>query len=350
MIQSLADLWDQRSPREQRLGLATGLLCLALLVLFGIQQARFTLNTLDRDIARLSNDLVNYHFQIARRQSVEARFARVASQHSSAWTESEIRDRLRQEIYRLANRIPPGLDENGIPLSTTAEGGALVTIPRLGQGHLEDGDQGYREYRISVHIPPAPVNDMIAYLERLQRSPQSLRIDRIDMRRDASGNAVRADVDISRIVVDTDAPDLTASTIADGSTLSVLEADITAWQSEGCTIALSGASSIRLEAQSPSARAWIQHTLPTNSTYDAEITLRSTGAAQVSVAFEGMEAQSENIVTVNENEGTQRIYFRFTTPAGSGDQSIVNLPAIQINGLSTKVRVDRIALREVAKP
>ena len=350
MIQPLADLWDQRSPREQRLGLATLILCLALLILFGIQQARFTLTRLDRDIDRLSNDLVNYHYQIARRQSVEARFARVASQHSSAWTESEIRDRLRQEIYRLANRMPPGLDANGIPLSTTAEGGALVTIPRLGQGHLEDGDQGYREYRISVHIPPTPVDDMVAYLERLQRSPQSLRIDRIDMRRDASGSAVRADVDITRIVVDTDVDDLAGAPLAAAGSQTGLKANVVDWTAKGCTVSLFGDSALRLQSESPTGSAWVDRSLPMNTTFDAEIILRSTGPAQVSISLGDRAMDEEHVVTVDEKDGMQRVTFRFTTPVGSGEESRVRLPFLQLEGQGTEVLVDRIALRQVTSP
>jgi len=205
---AIVDFWCLRSPREQLLAAAVVCLATAMLLVLGAREAWRTLDRLDREIARLSGDLVNHHYQIARRQSVDARFVAVANQHSSAWSESEIRDRLRQEIYRLANRVPPGLDAQGIPLSTGGEGGALVSIPKLAQGRLKESGGGFREYQISVHIPAAPIADMLAYLERLQESPQSLRLDRIDLRRDPARSEVSADLDITRIVIDTDAAGL----------------------------------------------------------------------------------------------------------------------------------------------
>lgn len=202
MWSQIAEAWARRTPREQGLAMAVFALTATLVVLLGVRSALTTIDRLDREIDRLQSDIVNYSYQIARRQAVEARFAQVAQQHSSAWSESEIRDRLRQEIYRLGNTVPPELDEKGIPVSTGGDGEVLVSIPELRGGQLEAGGEGFREYRLDFTVLPAPFLDMVTYIERLQQSPQSLRIDRIDMRRDPGRPEVSAEIGITRIVVD----------------------------------------------------------------------------------------------------------------------------------------------------
>lgn len=202
MLPQIAEAWARRTPREQGLAMVVVGLVAAMTVLLGVRGALSTIDRLDRDIDRLQSDIVNYSHQIARRQAVEARFAQVAQQHSSAWSESEIRDRLRQEIYRLGNAVPPPLDEKGIPVSTGGNEELLVSIPELRGGQLEAGGEGFREYRLDFTVLPAPFLDMVTYLERLLQSPQSLRIDRIDMRRDPGRPEVSAEIAITRIVVD----------------------------------------------------------------------------------------------------------------------------------------------------
>lgn len=197
----LADAWAARTPRERLLAAATAGLAALFLAVLGGRAALDSLDHLNAEISRLQSDIVNQAYQIARRQSVEARFAATAAQHSSAWSESEIRDRLRQEIYRLAYRYPPPLDENGVPVRTDSEGDALVSIPELRGGRLIDGGEGFREYQIEFDLPPVPLPDLLAYLERLQSSPQSLRIDHIDLRRDPARPEVAARIRLARIVV-----------------------------------------------------------------------------------------------------------------------------------------------------
>jgi len=158
------------------------------------------INELENTLDRLQEDLINYTHQLALKQSVESEYAQVARQHSSKWTEAEIHDRLRQELYRLAQKYPPELNEEGIPIKTLTDTGALVEIPSLQQGILRTTDKNYREYTINVKLPPSTFSSMIQFLQRLQSSPQSLRVDNIDLRRHPLEEKVSADMDITRII------------------------------------------------------------------------------------------------------------------------------------------------------
>ena len=202
VLQRLGNIWQQLSEREQRLALITAVVVAIMISVTLYQRAVERLRQMDATIDRLEDELVSYAYQIAHRELVESRYASVAAQHSSAWTEAEIHDRLRQEIYRLARHMPPPLDDSGIPVNMPNEHGNLVEIPALGQGNLVEGGEGYREYRINLRIPPAPLENIIHFLERLQESPQSLRIDLLELNRAHDGNLVTANLDIARIVAD----------------------------------------------------------------------------------------------------------------------------------------------------
>ncbi len=335
-LQAFADFWSGRSTREQLLALAVASLVAVLVVLLGIRGAWSTLDRLDREIDRLSSDLVNFNYQVARRQSVEDRFKAVANQHSSAWSESEIRDRLRQEIYRLANRVPPELDADGIPLSTNSNSGTLVSIPKLGQGRLNAGGEGFREYQITVQIPPAPVTDMLAFLERLQGSPQSLRLDRIDMRRDPAQNHVRADVDISRIIVDT-------ATLPDFRPL-----EPASWTMEGCSAEKNGEGHLVLQAQEAGARAWLPITLPAGMTFDMDIQIHSRDPIRLSVAAGAISMTGDKGLVLDGTDPHQLIQLRFTAPSGTGQDTHVDGPFIVFENTNDTIQIERIAVIPVA--
>ncbi len=343
----LAELWQRRSPREQVLAF-TVLGLLALFLSFAtLGLAMRTLGRMDRDIERLSTDIINYHYQIARRDSIDARFAQVATQHSSAWTESQIRDRLRLEIYRLANRVPPGLDSDGIPLSTNGEGGELVSIPQLGQGRLEEGGDGYREYQISVQIPPAPVNDLLAYLERLQSSPQSLRLDRVDLRRDPAQSMLRASLDITRIVVDTPFFDAeTASTSRTSPPDEILLAPDD-WQQEGCDVQRDTDGTFTVVALNNHGEAALRRTLPSGATYDLQMTVATEGAAQILVATDTENFSGETRGPVDTEGKWMVLRTRFTVPESPLGEVELHVPALVFEKDGARLHIRRMTLIEV---
>ncbi len=165
LMEKIGAQLGRMSQRERYLAYAVaGLLSLSLCVVV-VRGAYDYVQELDHSIDRLQEDIVNYRYQIAHRQEVEALYARVAKQHSSKWTEAEIHDRLRQEIYRLAQMTPPALDENGIPVQVSAQGGSLVDIPTLRQGALLEGGEDFRQYQLEFRIERAEFNNVVAFVE-----------------------------------------------------------------------------------------------------------------------------------------------------------------------------------------
>lgn len=203
MEQALLQLnryWKKLSTREQRLFAGTILVVCIFILNYLYQSTTGYIQRLENELDRLQQNLINYTHQVAIKQSVEAEYQQVARQHSSHWTEAEIHDRLRQELYRLAQKYPPELNEEGVPTKTLTTAGALVEIPSLQQGILRNTDRNYREYSINLKIPPTEFTNMIMFLQRLQSSPQSLRIDNLDLRRFPMEEKVSADIDITRII------------------------------------------------------------------------------------------------------------------------------------------------------
>lgn len=194
---------EQLSARERRLLGLTGIVAGLFLVVLCVFSARQYLASLDDRIERLENDLVNVTAQVSMKDQVDREFDYVIAQHGSPWTLEEIHTNLRREVYRLALRKPPppGLDPR--PGSDN-----LVTIPSLAQGSLSANDEErYREYRVQVSVPTAPVADGIRFLERLLTSPQLLRIEHFDLLRDPmTPDVARFSYDVTRTVINTNDP------------------------------------------------------------------------------------------------------------------------------------------------
>lgn len=201
LLHAFSDAFRKMSAREQRLALAVAGLVALFAVFMTFRGARDQLRQLDAMIDIRQQDILNYTYLLALNQSVEEQFRKVAMQHSSAWSEAEIQDRLRQEIYRLAQNEPPALDENGIPVRTTGESGNLV-VPSLQPGNLLPGGEDYREFALKLQVMPVPFPSMLEFIERLQSSPQSLRIDGLDLMRSPLDTFVAADIDITRIIAE----------------------------------------------------------------------------------------------------------------------------------------------------
>ena len=344
-LQPIADAWAKRTPRERALAMAVAGLLAVFAVLLGFRGALRTIDRLDAEIGRMQSDIVNYTYQIARRQAVEARYEEVAAQHSSAWSESEIRDRLRQEIYRLRYRKPPRVDANGIPVSTESEGDALVRIPELRGGQLLEGGEGYREFQIEFEVEPAPFPDMLAYLEYLQGSPQSLRIDRLDMRRDPQRPEVDARILLTRTVVD-DPSGGVAAPPASGDTLALRPED---WTCEGCEADLAdpgtGEVVLRVSGAEADGRVFLTRMLPASAVYDVQLEVAARLPASLGVNVEG-PARPE-AVSVPAGDTYHRCHFRFRVPDGPGERVSVGLPALTWSGPGNTVKLRNLRIVQV---
>ncbi len=363
-IRKVLSIWEKISVREQRLALLTLAVIILMLVVTLYKRAVVTLDDMDMAIARMEDDLVSYTNQIAHRELVESQYAKIAAQHSSQWTEAEIHDRLRQEIYRLASRTLADLDENGIPLESANEQGNLVEGISLGKGNMAEGGRGYREYRINVRIPPAPLEDLLQYLENLQESPQSLRLDAVELTRLADKNFVGASVDITRIVADGasekgasgggDSGDSGGSDTEEAPLrLGRIRLQAGAWQSDHAQLSDAESESahgaIEVVADSDNASLFFSAIL-TGGDYELIIEAAAAeGIAQLAVVMEADDTVLSNVETVEGDGNLKRYQIQFTV-AGTEDELVhVKCPLIRLSEKGTTLHVANLLIRAITE-
>ncbi|MBW7866490.1 MAG: hypothetical protein GX580_01200 [Candidatus Hydrogenedens sp.] len=350
-------LWRRMSRRERRLALMT-LAAVAFFAGFSVfHSAQNRLNMLDGTLDRLHEDIVNYANQIVHREAVEALYGQVAAQHSSAWSEAEIRDRLRQEVYRLARNVPQTLDENGIPVNVPNESGNLVEIPSLGEGIMAEGGEGYRQYMLNLRIPPVPVTSLVAFLQRLQQSPQSLRIDKLELNRMPDSPLVAASIDITRTIADgsktgpalspeSRSADVTAPGVPSGR----IPLSASDWTGDGCAVALvdedGGGSVLEIRAEREGGLAELLRKMPAGSVYEMNIELSADGPAVLAVGVPGAGGEYPNPEPLRADGGVYRYRVRFGV-SGDGDAVPVACPRLVAGSAGAVVRVHNLLLRKI---
>jgi hypothetical protein len=348
------ELFNKLSARER--GLA-GLVALALAVAVCftvVKSATSHLNLLERQITTKQGLIVKYNHQIARRQNIDTQYARIAAQHSSGWTEAEVMDRLRQEIYRLAKKVPPALNEDGIPFSTATPHGDLVKIPELRQGSVTDSGEGYFEYRMSLRIPRANIMRVVEFIERLQSSPQSLRIEGLAISREPLSTNVRCDIDIARV--------LAVGSIEGGDIVEMRPPTSTTppaalnsedWSCEGCKIeqvadaTLGGGSSLRVEAASEAAELSMTRSLPAGTTYDLLLDARIFNTTTIAICNTGENQDLAGAQTLDASDTAKRYHLQFTVPGAPGTQTDMSVPLFQLASPGNAVQVDAVRLVKV---
>ena len=355
-MEKIFQAFRKMSEREQRLALATAAVVLLFLVFMAYQRAQERLDSLSREIDRLEENLMTQTRLLAHRDIIESEYAAIAAQHSSEWSEAEIHDRLRQEIYRLARNTPPPLDENGIPVPTGSGDGNLVEIPSLGQGQMSEGGQGYREYRINFRVPTTRLENIIKFLERLHNSPQSLRIDALDLNRSPESELVSASIDITRIVADgaaalpavpADAPQVVA-TAAPTSDLGRITLNADDWQAIGATVenAQDGVLDIRLTAAA--AEVYMPYNLPGGGEYEMLINMGATSPTLTMGVGTEPAGQALTSMQPLDGDGQQRQYqAQFTAPGNA--PTVLRCPWIRGGEPGAVVRISGLMVRAVSE-
>lgn len=349
LARTAAEKFQRLSPREQRLALAVAVLLSAYACLRVAQGALAHVGELDARIDRLQEDILNFSHQITRKQSVEEEYGKVAAQHSSAWTQAEIHDRLRQEIYRLAERQPPPLNEEGIPVTTTTNSGKLVEIPAIGQGILLEGEDGFREYRLSFRIPRARIEDLVDFLDRLQMSPQSLRIDGLDLMRDAMGREASATLNITRIV-GAGVASRGGAPAAEERALSPQELNAALWDCDDCAARVErgfeGGAVLRASSPAGGGALYMARAFPAGAVYELEMDLRAEGDVWLQVLEEEGGAPG-TVLPVSSAGETYRYRCRYTVPGRPGARTRLRIPLIELETPGSAVWLERFAMERI---
>ncbi len=365
MLARLGALWARISPRERRLALLTGGVILFFAVFTMAGSARENLRMLDNTIYQMQDTIVSYTDQMARKGMVEELYAKVAAQHSSAWSEAEIHDRLRQEIYRLARREPQQLDERGIPLNEPNQSGNLVEIPSLGKGEMTRGGEGYRQYMINLRIPDTDIASLVDFLERLQQSPQALRIDSLEINRMPESSRVAASINITRTIAD---GSKTASVSSGGGGAAVsspesadaeggpgqtgkIPLSASDWTVKGCEAKLleneGGRPQVEITALESGAAAELPRKLPPGGAFEMYVEAASSGPAKLAVAVAGGGANFPDAAEMRDDNLVYRYHVQFTVPEGGGDR--VACPRFVLPEKGVSVRVQTLLLRKLSE-
>jgi type II secretory pathway component PulM len=338
-LRKFSNLWSRLSERERRLAIGVGALVALAAVLWSVRGALDTLDTLDRQIALAEDSLVSNEQQIKLREAVEDAYAQVAWQHSSAWTAAEILDRLRNEIYRLSYVSPSPLNDQGIAELVENDSGQLIRRPELGEGSLEEEEEGYREYRIRVRIENEPFGNFVDYIERLQMSPQSLRIDGLDMIRNYFTDHISASLDISRIIVDR---------VED--TWEQVPQGIGQWVGLGCAIAAGAPmkpgeeAAVVITPAGPKGAAYLEIPVEGSGAYEVQFTARARGSAIVQAYDTRAGANLDGEITLRGDDEFHTYQVRLTL---SGDgPATVRMPFFALDGSESRVIVGGVGLRK----
>ncbi len=369
-IKTVGGVWGRLSARERNLAFLTGVVVGGFLLFSVVRMALTSLREMDGEIARLQDDIVNCANQMASREAVEAQYAKVAAQHSSAWTEPEIHDRLRQEIYRLARRVPPPLDERGIAVESQDSNENLVEIPALGKGEMAEGGAGYRQYRIPLRIPAVGIKPIIDFLERLQQSPQSLRLDKLELYRVPESDQVAASVVITRTIANGASSASTPSgeekssgagkqkspTAAPGAERAGgggrIPLSVSDWTTTGCRAELVEVSGARpyleIKAESDNATAELGRKLSGDAAYEAMLEMSASGKAEFGVAMEGDKAFFPDSVPLKSDGVKYRYEVQFGIPAEAARGKVV-CPRLMLAEKGTVVQIHNILLRKMVE-
>jgi hypothetical protein len=350
------------SGRERRLAGGVGLAAIVGLVYVILIQALGYLGALDEKIRAIEEDLLDAGHNAARSETMDALFSEIAAQHSSDWTQEEVHDRLRQEIYRLAQQIPPP------PGSTAPAGPALVQIPSLPQGRLEDSGAGYREYKIAFSIQPADIGSILQFLARLQQSPQVLRMDGLELTRLPETGILTAAIEVTRTVVDSPStePAQPAPSVGAGQGGNLArnpsfeqwdapQGRFPEWNGHGVGLAQSdelasdGAACLSAHALSAAAAIYQRHELSAGATYDLTLDAAASGPATLGIMREGQNLVFEGARKLASSGSMYRYELSFTVPDDGPAAPILYVPYLTLEQPNSRVYLDNVVLGKRAE-
>ncbi len=350
------NLWKKLSQRERVLSVAILVLLVVGCGYFFIVPTLDQLRVLDGAIEQLEDDIMKYAHVAARADSIDDAFSEIEDQHSSAWTEVEIHERLRREIFRLALTNPEAADA-----LYADDDEYLVSIPQLNKGHLMEGGDGYREYQISLNIPEATVENLVEFLRRIAESPQALQVDRLTLQRPVvKEGIVHATVDVTRTVVD-GAPSeqgqkkqkRTENYVTNPSFDSFDERDgkFHVWETEGCAVAKSadyatlGGSAMHAKAESGNCEVFQRVQLQGGLEYILTFDMASSGKVNVSVAADS-DGRSYGEVEASRDGRIYGYEVRFMLYEDAGDSFLLRAPFIELGAADSEIYIDNVMLKE----
>lgn len=327
------------SQRERRLFGFTLLAAVAVIIYLLSMGALGRIEEMDSLIGSMENELRLYSIEAAKLGPVAEAYKKVATQHSSEWTQAEIHDRLRTEIYRLSMVNVPS--EGTLPSSLSGQ--RLVEIPSFPSGSLDERGEGYREYQLRIRTNPTTIENLAVFMQRLQQSDQLLRVERIDLNRfDPEKSEVVADITVTRTVLGASASDVEESVQApvavnltqnpsfetyDGATQT-----FESWTAKAAALspdtdhATEGQQALAAEATEQGAAVFQEVTGVPGETYAFSVDLMFEGAGGVLQVVTGSGAALEGEIAIEPSDEMTRYQVAFTVPGGGEEDDETTEP------------------------
>ena len=354
----------QLSASEKRLSIVVAvLLCAAVIMLIGLR-CLDALSSLDDTIASQELALMEYSRYAALAEPVDEAYAAMAKQHSSAWTQEQIHDRLRVEIARLSLRQIPQ-EGTAIP-AVSKPGDLLVDIRSWPVGALDDSGEGFRSYQVNFRTEPTSIQNIAMFLERLQQSPQALRVDLLELTRQPLSTAVTAAFRVTRTVIgDEGAPQPKAAATeapADPAANLAVNAGFAQWNAQDATapgwnvanaslsaekdIVDGGDTALAVHAQDADAELYQVQQLRAGATYEVGFVARLSGPAKLRIVDESSGNPLQGDAPLVPGPFGHHYRYRFTAPGAAGTQVTLRVPSFLIEESGTVLVLDNVTLRE----
>jgi hypothetical protein len=364
------------SRRERRLAMVAGIGVGLMLLYLIVMPAYSYLQGLNMQVESLEEAVYSNTYQAAMSEVVSKRYGELASQHSTGWTEAEISDGLQRELDRLSMADPTGKDPK-------AKSGKLLSIQYRPEGQLTPFT-GYREYQTTFTTQPTGISEIAEFVRRIQESPQTLRIDKLDLRRDNPlSSPVVAQITVTRTVVDakeTDAPKAEEATKEakapkqGGLPIAALEmtgnvalnpgfeiwdaakSAFPGWQAVNGTLsvdnahAVDGKNAAKLEATQDNAAALELQQLPAGKTFRISFVAAATGKASFDI-FDQKAGKSLMPAQALRADGKMYKYTveAFVVPGEAGKTVELAIPRILAGEKGGVVFFDQVELEAVKK-
>lgn len=344
------------TARERRLAIVTGGIAVLAVAYAAVLGALDWLAVLDAQIEVQEDALVDAAERAGQRPAVEATFRKIAQEHASGLSAEEIYDGLSREITRLTFRnLPPP----GGPLPQT-QAERLVVINSIPAGVLDDTGDGYRTYRLNFRVEESNIRDILTFLERIRESPQALRIDALTLSRAWNAQAVAAQVEIVRTVVDgpsSTEPDEPPAAVASSPLQNGGFEDWDAsgsrfpgWTADGVVVnraadwATEGHAALHAAARDGGGAVYQELTLETGRAYRMAMDAYAAGPVRVGVVDPADGTALDGTVALPEAPVMQRYMIDIDVPGPPGGQRVYRVPHMALDAGST-LSVDRVELR-----
>lgn len=357
----MMDRLNKLSKSEKRLALMVVALLGAAVAMVATVRCWDVLDTLDATIESQQLALIEATKDAALAGPVEAAFETMAKQHSSQWTQEQIHDRLRVEIARLSLRDVP---QEGTPIPAVTQPGALlVDIRSWPLGALDESGEGYRTYQINFRTEPTSIQNIAVFLERLQQSPQALRVDGLELTRQPLSTEVTAAFRVTRTVIGSaGAPRPKVAEADKGPKNLARNADFAMWNEEKAqafewtasnaslvrerNFAAIGDTALAVNAQAPNAEFYQVQLLKSGATYDVQFNAKVSGAARMRIVDDGAGSPLQGDAPLTPGPTAYRYRYRFTVPGQGGTRVAMRVPAILLESPGTVLEINNVSLEE----